>query len=64
MNLEEIKALVAEARELIEKFNVVSNKLAEAGVTVEIETSHQAHGVVGIGRVDARQFHAGFELEL
>lgn len=64
MTLDAIKELVAGARQHLEAYNEIADKLAAAGVTIEVDTHSSPHGVVGIGRVDARQVSANFTIEL
>lgn len=64
MTLDAIKELVGGARQHLEAYNEIADKLAAAGVTIELDTRNSAHGVVGIGRVDAKQIDASFTLEL
>lgn len=64
MELAEIKALVVEAKAAIKAYNELAEKLAEVGVTIELDTRHSPHGVVGVGRVDAKLIDASFMLEL
>ena len=64
MQLDEIKALVAQAKAALEDYNRIANELAKAGVTIEIDTINLSHGVVGIGKVDHKEVRASFALEL
>jgi hypothetical protein len=48
MQLEEIKAIVAEARQHINSYNELARKLADVGVTIEIDINYYSHGKVSM----------------
>lgn len=62
--LEELRATIAEAKEHLEQYNAIANRLAAIGITIELDTVSIPHGVVGVGKVNATELHASFNLEL